>query len=45
MALGGGLQFNVVVAKFEAGYMRTVRRLPGDERGNFVVRLVFERLF
>ena len=44
-ALGGGLQFTVVVAKFEAGYLRTLNRLPGDERGNFIVRMIFERLF
>lgn len=45
LAVGGGLQFNIVVVKFEAGYMRTVRRLPGDERGNFVIRMLFERFF
>jgi len=45
LALGGGLQFNVVVAKFEVGYVRTVRRMPGDERGNFNIRMVFEKLF
>ncbi len=44
-ALGGGLQFTVVVAKFEAGYLRTLNRLPGDKRGNFVVRMVFEKFF
>ncbi|HJQ32908.1 MAG TPA: hypothetical protein VJ866_12040 [Pyrinomonadaceae bacterium] len=45
LALGGGLQLNVVVAKFQVGYLRTVRRVPGDERGNFVIRMVFEKLF
>lgn len=45
LAVGGGLQFNVVIAKFELGYMRAVRRMPGDGRGNFVVRMVFEKLF
>ncbi len=45
MALGGGLQFNVVVAKFEVGYLRTVRRIAGDSRGNFIVRLLFEKIF
>src|SRR5262249_35562243 len=44
-ALGGGLQLTVVVAKFEVGYLRTLNRLPGDQRGNFVVRMVFEKLF
>lgn len=45
LAFGGGLQFNVVVAKFEVGYVRTVRRMPGDESGNFTIRMLFERLF
>ena len=45
MAFGGGLQFTIVVAKFEAGYLRTVRCLPADQKGNFVMRLVFENLF
>jgi hypothetical protein len=45
IALGGGLQFNVVVAKFEVGYLRTIRRIEGDERGNFIVRLLFEKIF
>ena len=45
VALGGGIQFNVVVAKFEVGYQRTVRSMPGDQKGNFVVRMVFEKFF
>jgi hypothetical protein len=45
LALGGGLQFNVVVAKFEVGYLQTLRYQPGDDHGNFVVRLVFEKFF
>jgi hypothetical protein len=45
LAFGGGVQFNVVVAKFEVGYLRTVRRMPGDQRGNFVIRMLFEKLF
>ena len=44
-AVGAGLQLTVVVAKFEAGYLRNVRRLPGDDRGNFIMRLVFQNLF
>lgn len=44
-AVGGGLQLTMVVAKFEAGYMRSVRALPGDSRGNVIVRLVFQNLF
>jgi hypothetical protein len=45
LAFGGGIQFNVVVAKFEIGYVRTVRRIAGDQKGNFVVRMLFEKLF
>ncbi len=44
-SLGGGLQLNVVVAKFEVGYLRTLNRDRGDQRGNFVVRMVFEKFF
>jgi hypothetical protein len=44
-AIGGGLQFTLVIAKFEAGYMRTLHRLPGDDRGNFVMRLYFQNLY
>lgn len=43
--LGGGLQFTIVIAKFEAGYMRTLSPQPGDKRGNFVMRLIFQNLF
>jgi len=44
-AVGGGLQLTIVIAKFEAGYMRTLRRLPGDDKGNFRMRLYFQNLF
>lgn len=44
-ALGGGIQFTLVVAKFELGYLRTLHRLPGDNRGNLIARLVFQNLF
>ncbi|HST23792.1 MAG TPA: hypothetical protein VLR90_21975 [Blastocatellia bacterium] len=44
-AIGGGLQFTIVVARFEAGYLRTVRRQQGDSHGNFILRLVFQNLF
>jgi len=44
-AIGGGLQFTVVTAKFEAGYMHTVSPLRGESRGNFVFRLFFQNLF
>lgn len=42
---GGGMQLNIVIAKFEAGYMRTVNPQPGDSRGNFIMRLYFQNLF
>jgi hypothetical protein len=45
MAIGGGLQFTVVIARFEAGYLRTLHRMEGDSRGNFIMRLVFQNLF
>jgi hypothetical protein len=45
VAVGGGVQLTIVVAKFEAGYLRTVRREVGDNGGNFVLRLVFQNLF
>jgi hypothetical protein len=45
VAVGGGLQFSLVVARFEMGYLRSVRRETGDPRGNFVMRLVFQNLF
>jgi hypothetical protein len=44
-AVGGGLQLTVVIAKFEAGYMRAIRRAPGDDKGNFIMRLYFQNLF
>jgi hypothetical protein len=44
-ALGGGLQITVVVAKFEVGYLRAVRRYQGDRSGNFIARLIFQNLF
>jgi hypothetical protein len=45
VGVGGGMQLNIVIAKFEAGYMRTVNRQPGDSRGNFIMRLYFQNLF
>jgi hypothetical protein len=44
-AVGGGLQVIIAVAKFEAGYLHTARRIQNDPRGNFVARLVFQNLF
>lgn len=44
-AAGGGVQFTLVIANFEAGYMRTLRPLPGDQKGNLVMRLFFQNFF
>lgn len=43
--LGGGLQIDVVLARFELGYIATLHRTPGDARGNFLGRLVLKRFF
>ena len=43
--LGGGVQIDVVLARFELGYMASLRRAPGDPRGHFVGRLVLKRFF
>lgn len=45
LGAGGGLQLNIVIAKFEAGYMRTINSQPGDSKGNFIMRLYFQNLF
>jgi hypothetical protein len=44
-ALGGGVQLTIIVVKFEAGYLRTIHRIAGDNRGNFVARLSFKNIF
>ena len=43
--VGGGLQIDVVMARFELGYMAALNRLSGDPRGSFVGRLVLRRFF
>jgi hypothetical protein len=43
--LGGGLQIDVVLARFELGYMSALNRVPGDPRGSFVGRLILRRFF
>jgi hypothetical protein len=42
---GGGLQFDVVLARFELGYLAAGSRAPGDAKGNFIARLVLKRFF
>lgn len=44
-AAGGGLQLDIVLARFEFGYVAALNRAPGDRRGNFVGRLVLKRFF
>jgi hypothetical protein len=44
-AAGGGLQLVVVVARAEFGYMRSLPRIGGEPKGNFVFRLTFQNLF
>jgi hypothetical protein len=45
VGLGGGIQLVVAIAKFEVGYVGTVRRLPSEPAGNFILRIVFQNLF
>ena len=42
---GGGVQLDIVMARFEFGYVAALNRAPGDPRGNFFGRLVLRRLF
>jgi hypothetical protein len=44
-ALGGGLQIDIVMARFELGYVGAIKRVPGDPIGNFFGRLILRRLF
>jgi hypothetical protein len=43
--LGGGLQIDLVLARFEVGYLATMKRAPGDPSGSFVGRIVLRRFF
>lgn len=45
LAAGGGVQVTIVTAKFELGYMHTLRGPVDEDRGNFFARLVFQNLF
>jgi hypothetical protein len=42
---GGGLQLDVVLARFEVGYLAALKRGDGDPKGSLVARLVLKRLF
>jgi hypothetical protein len=43
--VGGGIQLDVVMARFELGYVVALNRIPGDRRGNIVGRLIMKRFF
>src|SRR5205814_1383239 len=43
--VGGGLQLDIVLARFELGYVAAVNRIPGDGRGSIFVRLIIKRFF
>lgn len=45
LAAGGGLQFTIVTAKLEAGYLQTLSGPKQGHGGNAFVRLVFQNLF
>lgn len=45
VAVGGGVQLTIVIAKFEVGYMRTVSGPTFGSQGNVFARLVFQNLF
>jgi hypothetical protein len=42
---GGGIQLDIVMARFEFGYVAALNRAPGDPRGHVFGRLVLRRLF
>lgn len=44
-AAGGGLQIDIVLARFELGYVASFNRAPGDARGNLVGRVILRRFF
>ena len=44
-AAGGGLQLNVVTARLELGYLRTLSGPTNGHAGNLFFRLVFQNLF
>jgi len=44
-AAGGGLQIDIVLARFELGYVASLNRALGDARGNVVGRVILRRFF
>jgi hypothetical protein len=45
LGVGGGLQLDIVMVRFELGYVAALNRVPGDRRGNIVGRLIMKRFF
>ena len=45
LGLGGGVQLSIVNARFEVGYMRTVKGLDSDDKDNIFARIFFRSLF
>jgi hypothetical protein len=43
--VGGGLQVDVVLARFEFGYLTGINRATGDVSGHFTGRLIMRRFF
>lgn len=43
--VGGGVQINIVKAKFETGYMQTLAPSTDSSIGNFFLRFVFKDFF
>jgi hypothetical protein len=45
VSVGAGLQMSIATARFEFGYLRSVRKFPADPQGHFIGRLFFQDLF
>lgn len=45
VATGLGIQLNIVIARFEAGYMHTVFPSSESNKGNFLLRLTFQNFY
>jgi hypothetical protein len=45
MAAGGGIQLTIVIARLQAGYMRTIHSSTGNRTGNFFMQFVFENFY
>jgi hypothetical protein len=45
MGVGGGLQFNIVIACLEVGYMETFASDEDNGKGNFIVRFKLQNFY